>query len=618
MPPPQGGNNRGYTGSVAEQPPASGPSEWPGPIGSARLPPALRYRLGELVASLPARGQPLEGLVDERLTRVLEEGEPWLGAEPALADLGHAMLASRHAVELRRRGCIWLTYFPSVETVKHLARLALDGDTPAPVREQAIWSLGYRQLRGMHARTHWPAEAVQLADEALYKLADAATTYGTIASDQLPQALRHVQADFLAAVFARAPGLWGAALESFATVPLARVLFVSIDDIPPRHRTRALRLIGATLGAEAVPLLLARARSAEFDQRIEMLLLAIALGGEAHLGRLEDALRGTAIVDKVRERAKWHLAHPGVVPSVKGLRIARSTAAIAPTERALRCAEGADDLAVLARFARYPEPYVYTLWAWLVRGAADPARTHALVQAHAEAQRIVGDLYLADLARRGRVAQVAGVAQALGRADRGALQLAIWGRPFAALELAATARTHTAELVAARALATYRAGRPDLTERILASDLPPPEVTVEAPMPSFPGPHEAWLVEHARDSHPALAALVDGRAGILALARGAAHDADPDLASLDPIDTVVRRLGRGLPGSTVYLAGEFKFMNRDAIAAAVERAGARVVAGPYPGTDYYVHGDRCLVQTIAQLERQGARRLRRGELEGIE
>ena len=48
-----------------------------------------------------------------------------------------------------------------------------------------------------------------------------------------------------------------------------------------------------------------------------------------------------------------------------------------------------------------------------------------------------------------------------------------------------------------------------------------------------------------------------------------------------------------------------------------EAAGARLVNGPFPGTDYYVHGDWCLVQTIAQLERQGARRLRAGELEGL-
>jgi hypothetical protein len=59
----------------------------------------------------------------------------------------------------------------------------------------------------------------------------------------------------------------------------------------------------------------------------------------------------------------------------------------------------------------------------------------------------------------------------------------------------------------------------------------------------------------------------------------------------------------------VYLAGEFTDGSRDKVAAAVEAAGARLVAGPLPGTDYYVPGDRCPVQTIAQLERQGARRL---------
>lgn len=597
MPPGAPADNRSYARSVAENPPALGP------LGS--VPPALRYRLAEAVTT-------------GDFARVMEEGEPWFPAEPGLAELGYWMLQSRQPVELRRRGCIWLTMFPTVETVKRLVALATTGSTPAPVREQAIWSLGYRQQRALHPRAHWPAEAVQLADEALYKLADAATTYGTIASDQLPQALRHVQADFVAAVFARAPGLWGAALESFATVPLARVLFVSIDDIPPQHRIRVLRLIAATLGPEAVPLLVARARAAAPEQRIEMLLLAIALGGEKHLPRLEDALRSGPLLgagDRVRERAAWHLANPGVVPTVRGLRVARTTAVIAPANRALRCAEAADDLATLPRFARYTESYVYTLWSWMVRGANDPTRATTLVGAHPDAQKLVGDLYIQDLARRGKVAQTAAAAHANGLIGKGALQLAIWGRPLAALALASTDRSHSAELACARALACYRAGRPDLTERLLAEDLPPPEIAGDEPVP-YPGPNEQWLIEHAHD--PVHGALAGGLPSLLALAKGAPHDADPDLASLDPIASVEQRLGRGLAGSTVYLAGEFKFMNRDKIAAALERAGARLVAGPYPGTDYYVHGDKCLVQTIAQLERQGARRIRKGELEGIE
>jgi hypothetical protein len=240
------------------------------------------------------------------------------------------------------------------------------------------------------------------------------------------------------------------------------------------------------------------------------------------------------------------------------------------------------------------------------------------VAAHPESQRHVRDLYLEDLAKRGRVKQLSAAAQTLQGADLGALHLAIVGRPFAALELAATARLHTPELVCARAIACYRVGRPDLAKRVLAEDLPPSEIVDDVALPAFPGPHEQWLIEHAPTSRPAIVALAGGLDTVIALAKAAPLDAEPDSTSLEPIQAVVRRLGRGLPGSTVYLAGEFKYLDKGKIAKAIEAAGARLVTGPFPGTDYYVHGDWCLVQTIAQLERQGARRLRRGELEGSE
>jgi hypothetical protein len=229
----------------------------------------------------------------------------------------------------------------------------------------------------------------------------------------------------------------------------------------------------------------------------------------------------------------------------------------------------------------------------------------------------VRDLYLEDLARRGCVKQLTAAAQTHDGADLGAMHLAIWGRPLAALELAATARLHTPELVLARALACYRAGRPDLTDRILAEDLPPSEIVSDDGLPPFPGPHERWLIERAPDARPAIAALAKGREAILALAKPAPYDAEPDTPSIDPIQAVVRRLERRLEGSTVYLAGELESLDKGRLARAVAAAGARLVHGPFPGTDYYVHGDRCLVQTIAQLERQGARRLRPGELEGL-
>lgn len=579
------------------------------------IPPGLRYRIRDVLKL--AAGGTLEGVARERMTRLLEDGEAWLGADPSLAEVGYWMIEARQAPELRVRGCTWLTMFPSVETATRLAAVALDPATPHPVREQATWALGNRQLRGLHPATQWAAPAVQVADEALFKLADAATAAGKITSEQLPTALRHVQWEGAAAVIARAPGLWGEAIECFATPALARVLLVCLDDIPPQHRLRAMRLVAATLGQEALPMLLARVAGASLDEKLEMLMLIITLAGEAKLPLLEDALRGMKFADLSRQRAKWHLANKGIVPTVRGLRVARSTAVIAPAERAAKCAQAADDLGVLTRFARHPEAYLYVLWGWMVRGAGDPARARELVAAHPESQRLVRDPYLEDLARRGRVKQLTAAAQTLQGADLGAMHLAIWGRPFAALELAATARLHTPELVLARALACFRAGRPDLTARILAEDLPPAEIVDDEALPAFPGPHEQWLVDHAPDARPAIVALAKGQAAVLALAKGAPYDAEADAPSIEPVAPVVRRLGRGLPGSTVYLAGEFKYLDKGKIASAVEAAGARLVNGPFPGTDYYVHGDWCLVQTIAQLERQGARRLRPGELEGL-
>ena len=395
------------------------------------------------------------------------------------------------------------------------------------------------------------------------------------------------------------------------------MLLVCFEDIAPQHRLRVLRLVAAALGEEAVPMLLARSANAAIDEKLEMLFLVVALVGEGQLGVLEDTLRGMKFADLLRQRAKWHLQNRGVIPTVRGLRVARSTAIIPIADRVARCGEAANDLGALIRFARHPEPYLYVLWGWMVRGSADPARARELVAAHPESQRLVRDLYLADLARRGRVKQLTAAAQTLEGADFGAMHLAIWGRPLAALELAATARLQTPELVLARVIACYRAGRPDLAQRILVEDLPPAEVCDDTELPAFPGPHEQWMIAHAPEARPALATLVSGKDAAIALAKPSPFDAEADTPSIEPLGAVVRRLGRGLAGSTVYLAGELAAVDKAEVIAAIEKAGARLVTGPFPGTDYYVHGDRCNVQTIAQLERQGARRLRPGELEGI-
>jgi len=569
------------------------------------LPPAVRHRLADALGPIAAADAG-HASTRARFERLIAEAESWLGAEPSLAELGYWMIEPRHAVELRRLGCVWLALFPSAETARRLGQLALDATTPQPVREQAIASLGARELRGMHAATRWTAEAVQLADEALVRVASEATARGKITSEQLPHALRHVASDGLASVFARAPGLWGDALECFASPPLARVLAILIENIPPQHRLRVLRLVAATLGEEAIPLMQARAGRAAISEQLEMGFLAVSFGGERYLGKLEDLLRGTKFVELLRARATWHLQNRGVVPTVRGLRVARTTATLTAAERAQRCPQAADDLGALARYERHAEGYLYTMWGWMVRAAGDPVRARELVAAHPESQELVGELYLEDLARRGRVKQLIAAAQTSRGAALGAFHLAIWGRPLAALELAATARQQTPELVCARALACYRAGRPDLTDRILSDALPPSEITDADTLARFPGPDEQWMIRHAV-ARPAVAALAGGRDAIIALAQPAPHDAEPDAATMEPLAAVARRLGRGLRGATVYLAGELA--RRDQLVAALEAAGARLVAGPCPDTDYYVRGDRCAAETIAQLERQGARRL---------
>jgi hypothetical protein len=569
----------------------------------------VRHRLAEVLGLVPASGAALEGIARERFERLVAGGEPWLGAEPGLADLGYWMIEPHHAEDLRRRGCAWLARFPSAETARRLAAVALDAATPEPVRDQAIRALGDRALGARHPATLWPAEAVQLADESLVRIASAAVAAGRIASAELPVALRTVTGDGIAAVFARAPGMWGDALECFASPPLARVLAVSIEDIPPEHRVRVLRLIAATLGDEAVPVLLARLSRVALGDALEIVFLAIAFGGEVHLGRLEDVLRGMNGLEPLRARARWHLQNPGVVPTVRGLRVARTTATIAAAERARSCAQAADDLAALTRFERHAEPYVYALWADMVRGAGDPSRARELVAAHPAAQAGVRELYVEDLARRGRVGQVVTAAHTAGGIDHAALQLAIWGRPIAALELAAAARHHTPELACARALACYRAGRPDLTDRILAEDLPPAELSDDDALRPFPGADEQWRIRTGT-ARPAVVALAGGRDAIVALAQPAPHDAEPDSPTIEPVLAIEHRLARRLAGATVVIAGELKPARRDVVLAALAAAGARLASGPMPGTDYYVVGDACPAQLIAQLERQGARRLR--------
>jgi hypothetical protein len=437
------------------------------------------------------------------------------------------MLDERRASELRAWGCRWLALFPTVDTVKRLAAVASDDATPVALRDHALRALGDRELRDKHAATRWSPEAVQLADETLVKLAEQVSRERDAIGGDLVFALRHVQWDGAAAVFARSPGTWAGALECYATPALARVMLVLLDEIPAPHRVRVIRLVAAVLGEEAVPMLRARASRVGGDERLEALVSAVALAGEPELGAFEDAIRGRGDVARQRARVRWHLEHRGVVPSVRGLRVARATAAIAAKDRAERCAAAADDLAALVPFVRHAEREVYDAWAWVARASGDPARAGLVVAACCDTLAAVHDLYLEDLARRGRVGELVAHARDQHVEDRAALWLAVYGRPLAALELVRDASVPSGAFACARALAAYRAGRPDLADRVLVSD---------------PGPHERWLAQAAPASYPAFAALVAGRAAVIALAKPAPADADPDVASLEPVAALAAQL----------------------------------------------------------------------------
>src|SRR5205085_2875744 len=115
-----------------------------------------------------------------------------------------------------------------------------------------------------------------------------------------------------------------------------------------------------------------------------------------------DAIRDLPQVEWLRKRARWHLANRGVVPTVRGLKVARTTATLPADQRVEKCRQAADDLAAPVAFARHPEAETYRLWAWMVRGAGDPVRARALVAAHPASLPIVRELVLSDLAKRGK------------------------------------------------------------------------------------------------------------------------------------------------------------------------------------------------------------------------
>ncbi|HEY4117239.1 MAG TPA: hypothetical protein VGM56_05265, partial [Byssovorax sp.] len=119
-----------------------------------------------------------------------------------LADLGLALLDPAADVDVRVLGCQLLTSFPTREVAEALARVLADPTEPVTLRDQAGWTLGYRQAQERDDALLWSAEARAIADRAI---ADAVARGDAATLSMLAHAARHVDAPELDDALLAAP-----------------------------------------------------------------------------------------------------------------------------------------------------------------------------------------------------------------------------------------------------------------------------------------------------------------------------------------------------------------------------------------------------------------------------
>ena len=571
-----------------------------------RVPPALLAHL-RYVFSYYDPVEPSELFLRD-FERVVAKGSSWWSNAPELEALGHRWVSRANHPEMRRRGCIWLRLFPSREMARALATIALSRDEPRPIRNQAVCSLGFRQIQDRNDALLWDAETTALADAALVEVSKEPNARDNF--DELSLALRHSLSPELLAHFASDPVAWSKSIECFANAPLARALLHRLPEIASDDIHRVVRLVADTLGAEACTPLLAFAAHAPFTERAEALLAALAVDPTRARPHVDAMLASMNDRASFEGRARWHEANPGVFPTVRALRIARTTATQDIDSRTAACREASDLFASQARIALFAERYLYTMWRHTALRSRDPQRVAALVDAHPQALDDDGVLepYLEALADQGRFRKLLAEAR---RAESGALPawlLATRGRPFLALAARSNDRSASSMGVAAQALALFLAGRPDLSRRTLVDESPRTAIVAGTDTPStFPGPDEVWRMKHDRTASAPMRALVDGFHGLLACARGAPDGADPDTFDLELLATFERSLARDLAGATVFLAGDHRA--RLELEATLSELGARLARGPFAGIDFFICGENVPIELVARLERQGARRI---------
>ncbi len=425
----------------------------------------------------------LRELTLQRLYGLLAEFEAELAGFQCLRQLGHHLLD--HPDEAAQRlGCIWLTHFPEVDTIDRVARVALDDTRSLAVRDQAAWTLCFRQRQTRPPSLYFSPEAEATADTALRALLDRG---GLQALPQLATGLRHVCAPEILDSLARDIGRARDAIECFATPALARAAFEAALDLDSGAGTRALALASCVLGDEVVPQLRsALERAPTLAHRIEAAQCLVSLEPSA-LHEAERAVREGNPFPAISLRlVQYHAAHPGAFATVRGLGVARRTATLAPDTAGEACQRAAEPLLEYATLAYAGNHGHVEFLAYLVHGAGDPALLLRLFDQFREVFSAEGRLLpapFAPLAAAGRFSELERLARSRGEFAKAGWELARHARPFRALALLRSMPEPNASAAAARALALFIAGRPDLAQQLH----PAPHQLLAHVVPSAPG-----------------------------------------------------------------------------------------------------------------------------------
>ncbi len=576
-----------------------------------QLPPALRARLLDLFSAPFRASANLGPHWYARFESLYEAGEDVWSSVPSLEDLGHAMLDARNLEATRSWGCTWLTLFPSRRTVDAMAAILADPSEPASLRDQAAWTLGFRQIQRRHDTLVWSPDALATADDALLDAFEDPTNRSL---PQLAAALRHVARDDVLDALAERPLDAAACIDAFCSPVLARALLARLEEVSPEHGARVIRLIAHTLRDEATAPLLAYADTAPVAEKTEALFAVLAVDPARGKPAADAFVASLAFKDRALARARWHEAHPGVIPTIEALRVARVSAVIAPDARDEQCAAAARHFHDAQRADMLLEGYLIDLWRHVAyrSRASEPEALAASIEA---ATAVLGrdprmrDGYLEVLATLGRFDALEAVAREHGGVDRAVWLLASRGRPMRALGLRTLAANDTPWAVAGEALALFLAGRPDLATRVVEHTRPTAEPLVGFDLtPSFPGPEEYARMSGPSPDAPVLRALAERTLEpLFGAMQTCADSAQPDTFDMSVLAPYDATIPGDLDGATVYLAGTFD--DAPALRATLEARGALLVAAPFGKTTWFVKGHDVDPQTVANLIARGAKPL---------